>query len=80
MVPGGPGTITELEPGRVLVHDWSWPGEPDSQVRWELETVGEVRAWIADQRRAAWRESHGEVFDPDHFADAQLIEHAARSP
>ncbi len=32
----GPSRIVEIDPPRLLVHDWSYVGEPASQVRWEL--------------------------------------------
>ncbi|MCG8590331.1 MAG: SRPBCC domain-containing protein [Proteobacteria bacterium] len=32
----GPARILELVPDRLLVHDWCWPDEPSSRVRWEL--------------------------------------------
>ncbi len=36
----GPTRIVELIPNRLLVHDWTHPGEHLTQVRWELVPVG----------------------------------------
>ena len=35
--PLGPTQIADFAPGERLAHDWCWPGEPPTQVRWELE-------------------------------------------
>jgi uncharacterized protein YndB with AHSA1/START domain len=34
------GTVLVVDPGRRLEHTWSWPGEPESRVRWELTPDG----------------------------------------
>ncbi|MBK1783081.1 SRPBCC family protein [Prauserella cavernicola] len=34
------GTVLTVEPPSVLEHSWSWPGEEDSVVRWELRADG----------------------------------------
>ncbi|MFI0357500.1 SRPBCC family protein [Actinomadura sp. 9N407] len=30
------GEVLAVEPGKVLEHSWTWPGEPRAIVRWEL--------------------------------------------
>ena len=35
----GPRRIIELVADQLLVHDWFWPGQPRTEVRWELERV-----------------------------------------
>lgn len=34
------GIVLTVEPDRLLEHTWSWPGEPESRVRWELAPDG----------------------------------------
>lgn len=36
LVPCGPGRILEVVPGKLVVHDWTYQGEPPTTVRWEL--------------------------------------------
>jgi hypothetical protein len=40
----------------------------------ELTTIGEQRAWLADQKRAQMRRTYGDSIDFDAFADAQMID------
>jgi uncharacterized protein YndB with AHSA1/START domain len=36
--PGpGPEKVLEIEPEKLLVHDWREPGLPDSRVSWRIE-------------------------------------------
>jgi uncharacterized protein YndB with AHSA1/START domain len=35
--PVGPTQIHDFAPGERLAHDFAWPGEPPTRVRWELE-------------------------------------------
>jgi len=37
----GPETAIEVEPGRRLLHDWTWPGGNRTQVEWTVETTDE---------------------------------------
>lgn len=34
------GEVLAVEPGKVLEHSWTWPGEPRAIVRWELRPEG----------------------------------------
>lgn len=52
----GPGTILELEPGRLLAHTWHDPDEPDTTVRWEL--AGSDRT-LVDLTHRGWTEQRG---------------------
>jgi len=40
----------------------------------ELESPGEIRSWIADQKRDALRKIHGDDIDLESFADAQFVD------
>jgi uncharacterized protein YndB with AHSA1/START domain len=40
------GKVLAVEPGRLLEHDWLWPDEPPSTVRWELTGDGEATALV----------------------------------
>jgi uncharacterized protein YndB with AHSA1/START domain len=39
-VPVGPRKVLEVEPGRKLVHDWQYTGEPDTQATWTIQGEG----------------------------------------
>ncbi len=39
-VPAGPSKLIEVEPNRMLMHDWSYGDEPPTRVRWELQPLG----------------------------------------
>jgi uncharacterized protein YndB with AHSA1/START domain len=38
--PAGPAKLIEVEPNRLLVHDWKYGDEPPTRVRWELQPIG----------------------------------------
>ena len=38
------------------------------------DDIGQVRGWMAEQRRRQLRKSHGEVLDVDAISDAELID------
>jgi uncharacterized protein YndB with AHSA1/START domain len=44
------GTILALEPGRLLELNWTYPGEPDSVARFELEPDGDGTILVLDHR------------------------------
>jgi uncharacterized protein YndB with AHSA1/START domain len=45
--------VRELDPGRFVEYDWSYPDEPDSVLRLELEPRGEGTLLVLDHRRLA---------------------------
>jgi uncharacterized protein YndB with AHSA1/START domain len=45
--------VRQLEPGRFVEYDWSFPNEPDSVLRLELEPRGEGTLLTLDHRRLA---------------------------
>jgi uncharacterized protein YndB with AHSA1/START domain len=44
------GTVLALEPGRLLELGWTYPGEPDSAVRFELSADGDGTVLVLDHR------------------------------
>ncbi|TKG72338.1 SRPBCC family protein [Prauserella endophytica] len=40
------GTVRAVEPPSVLEHSWSWPGEEDSVVRWELRAEDDATVLV----------------------------------
>lgn len=44
------GTILALEPNRLLELNWTYPGEPDSVARFELQPDGDGTVLILDHR------------------------------
>jgi uncharacterized protein YndB with AHSA1/START domain len=44
------GTVRALEPGRLLELDWTYPGEPDRVVRFELRPDGDGTILVVDHR------------------------------
>ncbi len=45
------GAITQLEPGRVLEYDWTFPGEDESVVRFEIVPQDQGTLLVLDHRR-----------------------------
>lgn len=45
--------VRTLEPGRLVEYDWTYPDEPDSVLRLELEPRGDGTLLILDHRRLA---------------------------